>query len=148
MSWQFHPRFINHIYPSSNKTKQEVHRISFNAKFDFKSLWSRDSTACYHKHPVSQYAAEDTKKLTRVGQDILGTNRIFGNGHMCPGGFVTSRENCFEKWFINSLWSVILFIDLYEFLSYFSVVAWLRCCYIIFCHLSLIHFGQTGILLI
>ena len=50
-------------------TKQGVIDLFYNAKFDFKSTSTHDSTACHHKHPTCQYPGEDTMELTSVCTD-------------------------------------------------------------------------------
>ena len=53
--------FIHQVIgPSKNSMK-----LFFNAKFDFKSTWNRDSTTSHHKHPVSQSPAGEAEKLTQ-----------------------------------------------------------------------------------
>ena len=59
------------IGPSKNSME-----LFSNTKFDFKSIWNRDSTTSHHKHPVCQSYAGDTEKLTSVWSRYFGTNRI------------------------------------------------------------------------
>ena len=78
--------------PSKNSTE-----LFFNAKFDFKSTWNRDSTTSHHKHPVCQSPAGDAEKLTNVWSRYFGTNRIIDNWHRCLGVMWRQRKNYFDK---------------------------------------------------
>ena len=73
------------IRPSKNSMES-----FFNAKFDFKSTWNRDSTNSHHKHPVCQSPAGEAEKLTNVWSRYFGTNRIIDNWHRCLGGNATT----------------------------------------------------------
>ena len=84
-----HIHFIRNLYntfihqvigPSKNSMES-----FFNAKFDFKSTWNRDSTTSHHKHQVCQSPAGEAEKLTNVWSRYLGTNRIIHNWHGCLG---------------------------------------------------------------
>ena len=80
------------IGPSKNSME-----LFFNAKFDFKSTWNRDSTTSHHKHPVCQSPAGDDEKLTNVWSMYFGTNRIIDNCHRCLGVMWRKRKNYFDK---------------------------------------------------
>ena len=83
------------IGPSKNSME-----LFFNAKFDFKSTWNRDSTTSHHKHPVCQSPAGEAEKLTNVCRSrYFGTNRIIDNWHRCLGVMWRKRKNYFEKLF-------------------------------------------------
>ena len=86
--------------------------LFFNAKFDFKSTWNRDSTTSHHKHPVCQSPAGEAEKLTNVWSRYFGTNRIIDNWHRCLGVMWRKRKTYFEKLFQKNLWTVNFhFID-------------------------------------
>ena len=87
--------FIHQVIgPSKNSMK-----LFFNAKFDFKSTWNRDSTTFHHKHPVSQSPAGEAEKLTNVWSRYFGTNRIIDNWHRCLGVMWRKRKKYFKKLF-------------------------------------------------
>ena len=96
------------IRPSKNSME-----LYFNAKFDFKSTWNRDSTTSHHKHPVCQYPAGEAEKLTNVWSRYFGTNRIIDNWHRCLGVMWRKRKNYFEKLFKKKIYglSIFHFID-------------------------------------
>ena len=54
------------IWPSKN-----LMELFFNAKFNFKYSWNCDWATSHHKHPVCQYAAGYTEKLTNVWSKYL-----------------------------------------------------------------------------
>ena len=67
--------FIHRVIgPSKNSME-----LFFNAKFDFKYAWNRDSTTSHHKHTVCQCPGGDAEKLTNVWSRYFGTNRIIDN---------------------------------------------------------------------
>ena len=68
----------------------------FNAKFDFKSTWNRDSTTSHYKHPVCQCPAGEADKLTNVWSWYFGTNQIIDNWHKCLGVMWRKRINYLE----------------------------------------------------
>ena len=70
--------------------------LFFNAKFDFKSTWNRDSTTSHHKHPVCQSPAGEADKLTNVWSRYFGTNRVIDNWHRCLGVMWRKRKKYFE----------------------------------------------------
>ena len=85
--------FIHRVIgPSKNSMK-----LFFNAKFNFKSTWNRDSTTSHHKHPVCQSPAGDAEKLNNVWSRYFGTNRIIDNCHRCLGVMWRKRKNYFDK---------------------------------------------------
>ena len=84
------------IGPSKNSIE-----LFFNAKFDFKSTWNRDSTTSHHKHPVCQSPAREAEKLTNVWSRYFGTNRIIDNWHRCLGQMWRKRKNYFAKLFLK-----------------------------------------------
>ena len=81
------------IGPSKNSIE-----LFFNAKFDFKSTWNRDSITSRHKHPVCPPAGE-AEKLTNVWSRYFGMNQIIDNWHRCLGVMWRKRKNYFEKSF-------------------------------------------------
>ena len=86
--------------------------LFFNAKFDFKATWNRDSTASHHKHPVCQSPAGEAEKLTNVWSRYFGKNRIIDNWHRCLGVMWRKRKKYFEKKIFLNLWTVNFhFID-------------------------------------
>ena len=64
--------------------------LFFNAKLDFRSTKFGDPATAHHTHPVCQSSADDSAKMTNVWQNILRTNRIIDNQHLCLGGNVIS----------------------------------------------------------
>ena len=89
--------FSRHVIgPSKNSIE-----LFFNAKFEFKSTWNRDSTTSHHKHPVFQSPAGDAEKLTNVWSMYFGTNQIIDNCHWCLGVMWRKRRNYFDKYFLK-----------------------------------------------
>ena len=81
--------FIHRVIgPSKNSME-----LFFNAKFDFKSTWNRDSATSHHKHPVGQSPAGNAEKLTNVWPRYFGTNRIIDNWHRWLGVMWRKRKN-------------------------------------------------------
>ena len=100
--------FIHQVIGASKNSMESF----FNAKFDFKSTWNRDSTTSHHKHPVCQSPAREAEKLTNVWSRYFGTNRIIDNWHRCLGVMWRKWKNYFEKLFLKNLWTVNFhFID-------------------------------------
>ena len=54
--------FIRQVIGPSKKSME----LFFNAKFDFKSTWNRDSTTSNNQHPVCQSPVGEAEKLTKV----------------------------------------------------------------------------------
>ena len=89
--------FIRQVIGSSKNSME----LLFNAKFDFKSTWNRDSITSHHKHPVCQSLAAEAEKLTNVWSRYFGTNRIIDNWHRCLGVMWRKRKKYFEKLFLK-----------------------------------------------
>ena len=86
--------------------------LFFNAKFDFKSVWNRDSTTSHHKHPVYQSPAGEAEKLTNVWSRYFGMNRIIDNWHQCLGECDVNGKIILKNYFKINLWTVNFhFID-------------------------------------
>ena len=80
------------IRPSKNSME-----LFCKAKFDFKSIWNRDSATSHHKHPVCQSPAGDAEKLTNVWSRYFGTNRIIDNWHWCLGVMWRKQKHYFDE---------------------------------------------------
>ena len=96
-----HVHFIRDLYSTFIPWVIGQSKISmesfFNAKFDFKSTWNRDSTTSHHKHPVCQSPTGDAEKLTNVWSRYFETNRIIDNWHQCLGIMWRKWKNYFDK---------------------------------------------------
>ena len=84
------------IGPSKNSME-----LFFNAKFDFKSTWNRDSTTSHRKYPVCQSPVGDAEKLTNVWSRYFGTNRVIDNWYRCLGIMWRKRKKLFRKMIEN-----------------------------------------------
>ena len=99
--------FIHQVIGPSKNSMESF----FNAKFDFKSTWNRDSTTSHHKHPVCQSPAGEAEKLTNVWSRYFGTNLIIDNWHRCLGLMWRKRKHYFEKLF-KKIYGLSIFISL------------------------------------
>ena len=100
--------FIRQVIGSSKNSME----LLFNAKFDFKSTWNRDSITSYHKHLVCQSLAAEAEKLTNVWSRYFGTNRIIDNWHRCLGVMWRKRKKIFRKIIFKKIYGLSIFISL------------------------------------